>query len=591
MAMGAGWHQSAVAQTIVGPRWAPITVSSPPTARFEHAAIYDPLRQRMLIFAGEDATESPRNDVWALSLTGTPTWTQLSTTGGPPTPRADLTAIYDPIRDRMLVYGGEASGEGARYSDLWALSLADNSWTMLAPAGPCSRSGYMAVYDPDADAILVYGGRDDPSVIIDEYQDTDEFPFSTGLWRQASYGGTPCSSPGNPPPLVINPCRCACDNGSGGCSGQPTRREYAATIWDPVRHQMVMEGGWYRPTPQTFGEIWTYAGPGHTVWQNLNIDSPQLQNHRAIYDPVRDRMVIFGGSVVDALTGDSGPFNDTHTFSFTTQSWTLHLSHSGTAPTPREYASAIYDPVGDRMIVFAGAGDLAHTQLFDDSYELDFDTTPPAAVTDLGVSINCTSIDLTWTAPGDDGTTGTATSYDLRRSRSQIITDQDFSSASTLGAPHPDPAGTQEHVNIATGACSGRWYFALKTYDEVGNGSALSNVPFGQTPCRNCNGGSAAKRVDLPLSLSAPLPNPATAEVGIRFSIPNDRAREPIALAVFDPAGRRVRTLQQGPSEGGAVALTWDLSGDDGRRVGPGFYFLRLKVGSDVRTRTLMILR
>ena len=43
------------------------------------------------------------------------------------------------------------------------------------------------------------------------------------------------------------------------------------------------------------------------------------------------------------------------------------------------------------------------------------DTTAPAAVADLAAGIPTTSsLTLTWTAPGDDGTTGTATSYDIR---------------------------------------------------------------------------------------------------------------------------------------------------------------------------------
>ena len=42
------------------------------------------------------------------------------------------------------------------------------------------------------------------------------------------------------------------------------------------------------------------------------------------------------------------------------------------------------------------------------------DTTPPAAISDLAVTATSdSSATLTWTAPGDDGTTGTATRYDL----------------------------------------------------------------------------------------------------------------------------------------------------------------------------------
>ena len=49
------------------------------------------------------------------------------------------------------------------------------------------------------------------------------------------------------------------------------------------------------------------------------------------------------------------------------------------------------------------------------------DTTPPAAVTDLALLRTTeTSVTVTWTAPGDDGDKGRATSYDLRYSLSAL---------------------------------------------------------------------------------------------------------------------------------------------------------------------------
>jgi len=51
------------------------------------------------------------------------------------------------------------------------------------------------------------------------------------------------------------------------------------------------------------------------------------------------------------------------------------------------------------------------------------DNTPPAAVSNLAVTATtASSVSLTWTATGDDGTVGTAASYDLRRSTSPRLT-------------------------------------------------------------------------------------------------------------------------------------------------------------------------
>ncbi len=107
------------------------------------------------------------------------------------------------------------------------------------------------------------------------------------------------------------------------------------------------------------------------------------------------------------------------------------------------------------------------------------DITAPSAISDLAIS-SCDSTEciISWTAPGDDSTTGTATSYDLRYSTSDITSDADFNSASLVtGEPNPSVAGTLETETV-TGLQSGtRYYFALKTADEVPNISSISNVP------------------------------------------------------------------------------------------------------------------
>jgi len=107
------------------------------------------------------------------------------------------------------------------------------------------------------------------------------------------------------------------------------------------------------------------------------------------------------------------------------------------------------------------------------------DTTAPAAVVNLALSNpTVNSITLTWTAPGDDGSTGTATTYDIRRSISPIGSDSEFNAATQLsGEPTPLIAGTVQTMT-ATGLTAGvTYYFAMKTSDEVPNVSSASNAP------------------------------------------------------------------------------------------------------------------
>ena len=90
------------------------------------------------------------------------------------------------------------------------------------------------------------------------------------------------------------------------------------------------------------------------------------------------------------------------------------------------------------------------------------------------------SIDLGWTAPGDDGTAGRASSYELRYSTSPV------SGADTLGwwggatsagvLPPPIAAGGHEQFTVIGLVTGTSYYFILRTTDDAGNTSAFSNL-------------------------------------------------------------------------------------------------------------------
>ncbi len=106
----------------------------------------------------------------------------------------------------------------------------------------------------------------------------------------------------------------------------------------------------------------------------------------------------------------------------------------------------------------------------------DFET--PGAVTDMvAEEVTGTRATFYWTAPGDNGDRGTATTYDLRFSFDPI-TDQNFDEASQVGnMPAPSEAGTNEVVQLVASETV-EVYLGMKVLDEVGNESPLSNVIF-----------------------------------------------------------------------------------------------------------------
>jgi hypothetical protein len=111
------------------------------------------------------------------------------------------------------------------------------------------------------------------------------------------------------------------------------------------------------------------------------------------------------------------------------------------------------------------------------------DNTAPAAITNLAVSgVTADSATLTWTAPGDDGDTGTATTYDIRYLKGTVITESNWASASkATGVPAPQAAGSSETFTVTGLDAETNYHFAVKTADEVPIWSEISNSPSATT--------------------------------------------------------------------------------------------------------------
>jgi hypothetical protein len=331
---GAGYTylNDAWALSLTGePDWTAMTATRPPpTSRSGATAIYDPPRDRMVVFGG-----SYLNDVWELSLAGTPVWTELTPAGTPPVGRVRHTAIYDPVRDRMVVFGGAAVG--SYLNDVWTLSLAGTPvWSALTPTGtpPVGRSGHSAIYDPLRDRMVVFGGQCNVNCILGD------------VWA-LSLGSRPAWTALAP----TNPL--------------PSGRISHTAIYDPLHDRMVMFGGTWGSPAHYENSVWTLSLGGTPAWTLLTpAGTPPAGRcyHTAMYDTLRGRMVVFGG-----WNGSVAPyaFNDTWALSLADAAVWTALAPTGVLPSPRFDHTAIYDPVRDRMVVYAG-----HNSLLDDTWAL-----------------------------------------------------------------------------------------------------------------------------------------------------------------------------------------------------------------------------
>ncbi|MFH1353232.1 MAG: FG-GAP-like repeat-containing protein [bacterium] len=111
------------------------------------------------------------------------------------------------------------------------------------------------------------------------------------------------------------------------------------------------------------------------------------------------------------------------------------------------------------------------------------DSESPAKITSLSAASSISkSIDLSWIAPGDDGTAGTVSGYVVKYatfSASSLGGDttlwwDNVDAASPKPAPHKE-AGLEDYLTVTGFENSTTYYFAVRSYDERDNTSPLSN--------------------------------------------------------------------------------------------------------------------
>lgn len=232
---------------------------------FSGRAVHDSRRQRLVFLEGLNPGE-----VWTLSLpaVGTPAWRRVFVRGPLPPTRFEPTTVYDSLADRVLMFGGDGA---QAYDDVWALELdADPpAWTELHPqAGPPPpRRGAVAVFDPVANRLVVWGGRSHG------YQ-PDHFPETWSL----ELSGTPRWQ-------RVEAAR------------EPGPYREARAAYDPWNRRMLLHTG--RTVPTRFGgqefreDVWALALSEPMTWDSLPAP-PGLRgygSHVALVDPLRRELI------------------------------------------------------------------------------------------------------------------------------------------------------------------------------------------------------------------------------------------------------------------------------------------------------------
>ncbi|MEM9193417.1 MAG: kelch repeat-containing protein [Myxococcota bacterium] len=167
-----------------------------PPGRYNAGLAYDSLGNRLWLFAGNaspnGATPDIRADLWVFDL-NTMIWTQL-VTGFTPEPRWWHNLVYDEMRDRLVVFGGgdERAFQVADYfNDVRALDLANpTQWQALNDGTvgtvPDGRFWGGMVHDTRTDRYVLFGGHDDTD--LGNRNDTWYFDPNTNEWSMVTIG-------------------------------------------------------------------------------------------------------------------------------------------------------------------------------------------------------------------------------------------------------------------------------------------------------------------------------------------------------------------------------------------------------------------
>ncbi len=101
-------------------------------------------------------------------------------------------------------------------------------------------------------------------------------------------------------------------------------------------------------------------------WSKLNTTGavPELKNHTAVYDPAGNRMLVFGGRKADGNIS-----SELWSLNLANNTWS-QLNPSGQVPPARFTHNAYYDSAGARMIIWSGQG--VSAAVFNDVWAYNF---------------------------------------------------------------------------------------------------------------------------------------------------------------------------------------------------------------------------
>jgi hypothetical protein len=285
-----------------GSTWTQQAPSRSPSSRINHAMARDPSSGYVLLFGGY-AGGIYLQDTW---LWDGFTWTQQAPSASPPG-RASHALAWDYVNGKVVLFGGQI-GASTNLQDTWVWN--GTTWTQKATSGPPARYSHAMAFDEGHHQVVLFGGR------------TSSMLADTWTWD-----GTKWVTP-----LMA-----------------PSARYAHALAYDSVRNRVVLFGGRDRVTDYPLQDTWEWDGTSWT-FRTPPSSPPARGNHAMTFDPVRGRVVLYGG--------DYGFIPSTPSFLSDTWEWdgnTWTQRSPATSPSARSCSAMTFDAAhGGVVLLFGG---------------------------------------------------------------------------------------------------------------------------------------------------------------------------------------------------------------------------------------------
>ena len=199
-------------------------------------------------------------------------------------------------------------------------------------------------------------------------------------------------------------------------------------------------------------------------------------------------------------------------------------------------------------------------------------------------------VQLQWTAPGDDGTIGTASAYEVRYSTAPV-TAATWAQATAIPdvLPAPKPSGSAESfvVSVPDALLGDTYYVAIRARDEAFNWAPVSNNASFVYELGSDVGDDGEGILPI-LELRPNYPNPFNAQTAIPFSIPT---ASHVEISIYNSIGQRVKVLVDGYYGANTYSVIWDGTSQSGFPVASGTYFYRMITNGTATTRSMTLLK